>query len=298
MIYVYGGQFKVTPALRPEHAAYLRRFSQMQHVQRDPAILKDLPDPLRAAVGLPLGPHGGLFTGEPPPFTGSVLSLRNQTVWDEETGDQPPLPQFCSWAPTEDGTGFSWRTRYSGMTGADDTIWMKWLDAWLLPNLGEYRLSGNVTRFGYEAEDRTTYDVFKWIESKCEIRLEQHGYRHFMGTLLGQRWDIDHPDTSGYNVWTQAPLHTFQEIWAGQSLLASPVRMTLNLATLLGFEPWQPPKYDAAVVRAYNALVEHVLALSVDLRLVEDCFIIYLEPLHIWRQVPTDLIERFLEATS
>jgi hypothetical protein len=62
----FDGAFMVTPQLGPEHRAYLHAFSDTRRMKRNPLSLEDLvthkqlyPDPLRLAVGLPVGDGGG-----------------------------------------------------------------------------------------------------------------------------------------------------------------------------------------------------------------------------------------------
>jgi hypothetical protein len=59
----FTGQLKLDRKLALHHLAYLQAFSETQHVHWDVDLLKDQPDPLREAVGLPLGENGCHFTG-------------------------------------------------------------------------------------------------------------------------------------------------------------------------------------------------------------------------------------------
>ena len=59
----FTGQFCFTKPLKPEHEAYLRRFCTMHHIALDEEKLRAYPDPLREAVGLPLGKDCMYFTG-------------------------------------------------------------------------------------------------------------------------------------------------------------------------------------------------------------------------------------------
>ena len=57
------GEFEVTPTLKPEHAAYLRKFTETRRMKRDAAKTAARPDPIREAVGLPVGVEGCYFVG-------------------------------------------------------------------------------------------------------------------------------------------------------------------------------------------------------------------------------------------
>ncbi len=62
--YEFEGRFRVQPALSPPHREYLRRFADIRRVKRNRTLLRNTPDPLREAVGLPIGPDGCYFVGE------------------------------------------------------------------------------------------------------------------------------------------------------------------------------------------------------------------------------------------
>ena len=47
--------------LKPEHAAYLHAFSHTRRMRRNPEVVQQFPDPVRQAVGLPVGMEGGYF---------------------------------------------------------------------------------------------------------------------------------------------------------------------------------------------------------------------------------------------
>ncbi len=59
----FNGEWSVTPALKPEHLAYLKAFATTRRMMRDEAKAEKLPDPLRLAVGLPIGFEGAYYVG-------------------------------------------------------------------------------------------------------------------------------------------------------------------------------------------------------------------------------------------
>ena len=63
----FRGAFAISPPLRAHHLAYLRKFNEIRHEKRDTEAAAKIPDPLREAVGLPLGPDACFFVGEPTP---------------------------------------------------------------------------------------------------------------------------------------------------------------------------------------------------------------------------------------
>jgi hypothetical protein len=132
--------------LRPEHAAYLRAFNQTRRVKRDPEKAKLLPDPVRQAAGLPVGPDGGYFVGGG--------GFRGQETDESvlEYGNRPPAGQpglWCQWAPNEEGTAIEW-------DGSEKFYryvqWLEYLVAHFLGPWG-YLLNGEVTWQGEDESD-------------------------------------------------------------------------------------------------------------------------------------------------
>lgn len=132
-------------ALRPEHAAYLRQFSETRRIARDPEIAGTFPDPLREAVGLPIGVEGGYFVGGDTSFGEDDASVTD--------GNEPPEGQpglWCQWVPTCDGSGIVW----DGVEKFYDYVeWIEYLINHFLRPWG-YALDGDVTWAGEEEWDR------------------------------------------------------------------------------------------------------------------------------------------------
>lgn len=59
----FTGHLKFDRPLAPPHLTYLRAFNEMPHVYWDVELIKDVPDPIREAVRLPLGENGCYFRG-------------------------------------------------------------------------------------------------------------------------------------------------------------------------------------------------------------------------------------------
>ncbi len=55
----FQGEAVISPALKPEHAAYLNKFGKTRRMRRDSGLIASQPDPRREAVGLPVGEEGG-----------------------------------------------------------------------------------------------------------------------------------------------------------------------------------------------------------------------------------------------
>lgn len=151
----FTGEWKVEPALKPEHLAYLTQFSVSRRMKRDPWVTETRPDPLRLAVGLPVGVEGGYYVGPPgnngqedmwtrhgpPGIRGGVIDSNT------EPEGQPGL--WCKWEPNSDGTAIVW----SGAEKFYDYVeWIQYLlDHFLTP--WGYKLSGRVDWQGEDEHD-------------------------------------------------------------------------------------------------------------------------------------------------
>lgn len=59
----FNGEMEITPELDPDQVAYLQAFNRSRRMKRDAAKAELLPDPLRLAVGLPIGLFGSYYVG-------------------------------------------------------------------------------------------------------------------------------------------------------------------------------------------------------------------------------------------
>ncbi|HEX7737688.1 MAG TPA: hypothetical protein VF458_22755 [Ktedonobacteraceae bacterium] len=60
----FQGQFDLDRPLAPEHKNYLKAFSEVRHMTWNAELLEQMEDdPIRKAVGLPIGEDGRYFTG-------------------------------------------------------------------------------------------------------------------------------------------------------------------------------------------------------------------------------------------
>jgi uncharacterized protein (TIGR02996 family) len=137
--------------LRPEHAAYLMTFSRTRRVRRDPAKAARLPDPVREAVGLPLGEEAAYFVGG----RGFMGQDDDESVLSH---NYPPKGQpglWCQWEPNKDSTAIVW----SGAEKFYDYVeWLRYLIEHFLQPWG-YVLNGDVKWEGEIAEDRGVITV-------------------------------------------------------------------------------------------------------------------------------------------
>lgn len=145
------GAFDIEPTLKDDHRAYLVAFSQTRHMMRDTSKLEGMPDPLRKAVGLPLGALGEFFIGEVPD---------GMQYWEWESNDESILDQnneapsqpglWCNWEPTQDGAALRWDG------GEKFYNYIEWLN-YLIDNFFKpwgYVLNGEVEWQGEERDDQ------------------------------------------------------------------------------------------------------------------------------------------------
>ena len=167
----FEGQFDLDRELAPEHAAYLRQFSDTRRMKRDEQIVSRMRDPIRVAAKLPPGTEGQYFVGGDGwdgvlPWDGSILD------YNREPSTQPGL--WCQWVPTEDNDGIEW----NGTEKFYDYVpWLRYLIDHFLKPWG-YRLDGLVRWSGEEVSD------IGLIEVKDNV-VHVHERTHFLGDPQG-----------------------------------------------------------------------------------------------------------------
>ena len=153
--YEFRGQFRVRPPLSNAHRLYLRAFAATRRMKRTVGRLRGVPDPLRDAVNLPLGPEGGYFIGHDQAEHGEA---HPQSVADSGT---PPVGQpglWCDWVPTDDGQNIL--VQDDGETFYNFPQWLEYIIANFLAPWG-YSLDGQVQWRGEDWSDEGTLLVRK-----------------------------------------------------------------------------------------------------------------------------------------
>lgn len=149
-------------ALLPEHVAYLKAFCETRRMRRDPEIAAGLPDPVRIAARLPIGPEGGYFVGS----TGHMGPSPQNHATDRATileYNLPPAGQpglWCQWKPGQsyDMETREWRDEGKTITwdGGEKfygyTEWLEYIIEHFLKVWG-YALNGSVNWQGEDQED-------------------------------------------------------------------------------------------------------------------------------------------------
>ena len=145
----FEGKFAITPALKPEHADYLRAFNDTRRMKRDASKL--VHDPVAEAAGLRFGDEGAYFVGG----EGLNGQERGESVleYNEPPAGQPGL--WCQWVPDESGEHLEWD---GGEKFYDYAEWLRYLITHFLSPWG-YSLSGSVIWRGEEMRDIGTIRV-------------------------------------------------------------------------------------------------------------------------------------------
>ncbi len=146
------GSFDLDKPLTEAHAAYLHKFSETRRMGRHADLVAELPDPIREAVGLPVGIQGEYYVGDD--MTGYFVKAgfneppKNIIDHNTEPSTQPGL--WCQWVPHEDCRSIVWDG------GEKFYSYVEWLiyiiDNFLKP--WGYTLNGEVQWQGENMEDR------------------------------------------------------------------------------------------------------------------------------------------------
>lgn len=140
------GQFNLNKELTKEHFDYLNAFSCSRRMSRDSKVVEGFDDPIRIAVGLPVGVDGEYYVGSASDDYGQGKD-ESVTDYNVPPSTQPGL--WCQWVLTEDMTGFEW----NGDEKFDNYVeWLNYIINNFLKPWG-YVLSGEVLWRGEEFRD-------------------------------------------------------------------------------------------------------------------------------------------------
>jgi hypothetical protein len=145
----FNNGFTLDRPLDPRHLAYLKKFGEIRHVKRDAAVVESLPDPLRTAIGLPVGIDGMYFTGDNGEGNKGKNGIVNgnyppgmDSYTDEATDLAVQCPGlYCQWTPNDEGTEIAWD---EGEKFYEYTEWIKFLILHFLKPWG-YVVNGDTT---------------------------------------------------------------------------------------------------------------------------------------------------------
>jgi hypothetical protein len=171
----FNGEFSCTPALSPEHRVFLKQFGDTRRMKRDAEKASLLPDPIREAVGLPIGVDGGNFVGG----VGMAGQDRDDSVleYNYPPSSQPGL--WCQWTPSEDGSIIEW----DGSEKFYDYVeWLEYLIEQYLKPWG-YTING---RTEWQGEDRDDVGAIEVVANEVHVR---HGMIVYENPELAEEFD-------------------------------------------------------------------------------------------------------------
>lgn len=152
----FSGDCMVEPKLEPHHLEYLQAFCRTRRMRRDPIVTLTLDDPLRTAVGLPLGREGEYFVGG----TGDFGQGNDPGIVDF---NYPPTGQPSLWC--------SWEIDKDSLSGPEDSKfyhYTEWL-AYLIGHFFEpwgYKLNGDIN---WEGEDRNDAGCLSVVDNEITV---------------------------------------------------------------------------------------------------------------------------------
>lgn len=136
----------------PEHE-YLSAFLDTAHYARDTSKLEGIPDPLREAVGLPLGDQGCFFMGRDESVASYMIQYEDTLLEDYDYGPPVNLPDYgTDWYLGGLMDGRDVLRHEDGKSRGLYTDWLAWLVENILTPWG-ISLNGEVTWDGDDEGD-------------------------------------------------------------------------------------------------------------------------------------------------
>jgi hypothetical protein len=151
----FQGEVKVTPAMKPEHIAYINAFSESRRMKRDAVKAAGLSDPVREAAGLPVGPNGAYYVGSADSNCGQD---DDGSILDSNGPPEGQPGLWCQWVVTEYPDGDTVIEHDGGEKFYDYTVWMAYLIEHFLEPWG-YTVDGEIEWRGEDSHDSGTLVV-------------------------------------------------------------------------------------------------------------------------------------------
>lgn len=92
------GCLKFNKPLSERHHKYLNAFFKTKRIIRDVDVLREIPDPLREAVNLPIGEEGCYFVAS------ANNPMRTKSIIDYKVAPSDQPNSWCAWYPSNDGS--------------------------------------------------------------------------------------------------------------------------------------------------------------------------------------------------
>jgi uncharacterized protein (TIGR02996 family) len=141
----FEGQMIFDKPLTEVQARYIRQLSRTRRMKRDPEKTAKLEDPVRKAVGLPLGDESGYFVGTTEDF--GQTRTDDIVNFNEPPKDQPGL--WCQWTIGEDNMSLLWDGGEKFYSYVD---WLNYLIRHFF-NAWGVKLTGCITWQGEDEDD-------------------------------------------------------------------------------------------------------------------------------------------------
>jgi hypothetical protein len=183
------GKFQITPPLQGNHLAYLARFAQIRHMTWDVTLLENLRDPLREAVGLPLGVEGAYYVA-----VQEIMPLDPDPAII--TPNRPPNGQpalWCCWEPSGDGESYVWA---NGEKNYGHKSWLEYLIAhffkpWHYQLSGQVECSYHFCKYVYlnddEEDDENRVEIRCVKKSELIVKDDNLVIENVLGTFKDER---------------------------------------------------------------------------------------------------------------
>lgn len=141
----FEGSFELDRPLTVAHKTYLEKFAGTRHMKRDAALAARRDDPVREAVGLPVGDEGAYFVGDRDDWNAE----HGPDVVDPNREPEAQPSMYCQWVPNEEGTSIAWD---GGEKFYGYVEWIAYLIEHFLEPWG-YKVNGTVEWDGEERDD-------------------------------------------------------------------------------------------------------------------------------------------------
>ena len=159
----FEGKFTVTPPLDANQVAYLNAFSKTRRMKRREDLAYTLQDPIREAVGLPIGTEAEFFVGG----GGFLGQDRDPSIAEYNIPPRTQPSLWCQWVPTDDGDAVEWNESEKFYCY---TEWLNYIIANMLTPWGR-TISGRVLYRGEELRDVGAIEIVDGKAVRVEAKL-------------------------------------------------------------------------------------------------------------------------------
>lgn len=142
----FTGKMKIDPPLNSDQVNYINKFNNTRRMSRDASICAKMPDPVREAVGLPVGIEGEFFVGG----LGFAGQDNDKSILEHNSPSSTQPGLWCQWEVTENGKYLKWD---GGEKFYDYIEWLRYIQDNMLKPWGS-SLEGTIKWKGEDSSDR------------------------------------------------------------------------------------------------------------------------------------------------